>query len=73
MFSVPLLAAEVVAKMFVSELSHLFNAYYPGSNLEAIALKTAMCLPVFSFRNHFLNQSPVVMCNVLKEKLWSCW
>ena len=27
--------------MFVSELAHLFNAYYPGSSLEGVALKAA--------------------------------
>ena len=33
-------------KMFVCELSHLFNAYYPGFSLQGIALKAAMSLPI---------------------------
>ena len=33
--------------MFISELSHLFNAYYPGSSLERIALRAAMSLPTY--------------------------
>ena len=40
-------------KMFVSELSHLLNAYYPGSSLEGIALKAAMSLPILILQKPF--------------------
>ena len=54
-------------KIFVSELSHLFNAYYPGFSLEGIALKAAMSLPILFSRNHSPNPNLVITSSVLRE------
>ena len=61
-------------KLFVSELSHLFNAYYPGSNLEGIALKAAMCLPILILQKPFSKSkfSDHVQCIERRLKLWLC-
>ena len=61
-------------KMFVLELSCLFNAYYPGSNLKGIALKAAMCLPILILQKPFsiTRSSDHVQCIERRLKLWSC-
>jgi len=40
-------------KIFISELTGLFNAYYSGSNLEGVALKAAMILPILVLQKPF--------------------
>ena len=59
-------------KMFVSELSHLFNAYYPGSSLEGVALKAAMCLPILILQRPFSKSKSGdhVQCIERRLKLW---
>ena len=61
-------------KLFVSELSRLFNAYYPGSNLEGIALKAAMCLPILILQKPFFKSksSDHVQCIERRLKFWLC-
>ena len=58
--------------MFVSELSRLFNAYYPGSSLEGIALKAAMSLPILVLQKPFSKSksSDHVQCIERRLKLW---
>ena len=59
--------------MFVSELSHLFNAYHPGSSLEGIALKVAMSLPILILQKPCILQSKSsdhVQCIERRLKLW---
>ena len=58
--------------MFVSELSCLFNAYYPGSSLEGISLKAAMSLPILILQKPFSKSKPsdYVQCIERRLKLW---
>ena len=39
--------------MLISELACLFNAYYPGSSLEGVALKAAITLPILILQKSF--------------------
>ena len=59
-------------KMFVCELSRLFNAYYPGSSLEGIALKAAMSLPILILQKPFSKSkaSDHIQCIQRRLKLW---
>ena len=59
-------------KMFVCELSRLFNAYYPGSSLEGIALKAAMSLPILILQKLFSKSkaSDHIQCIERRLKLW---
>lgn len=61
-------------KMFVMELSRLFNAYYPGSSLEGVALKAAMTLPILILQKPFAKSksSDHVHCIERRMKLWLC-
>ena len=59
-------------KMFVSELSRLFNAYYPGSCLEGVTLKAAMTLPILVLQKPFATSKTCdhVQCLERRLKLW---
>ena len=61
-------------KMFVSELSHLFNVYYPGSSLEGVALKAAMSLYILILQKPLSKSkaSDHIQCIEQRLKLWSC-
>ena len=61
-------------KMFVSELARLFNAYYPGSSLEGIALKAVMSLPILILQKPFSKSksSDHINCIERRLKLWLC-
>ena len=61
-------------QIFVSELSHLFNAYYPGSSLERIALKAAMSFLILILQKPFYKSksSDHIKCNEIRFKLWLC-
>ena len=53
--------------IFVSELSHLFNAYYPGSSLERIALKAAMSLLILILQKPFYKSNLMITLSVMRE------
>ena len=60
------------SKVFVSELSRLFAAYYPGSSLEGIALKAAMSLPILVLQKPFTKSksSDHIQCIERRLKVW---
>ena len=59
-------------KLFVAELSQLFDAYYPGSSLEGVALKTAMSFPILVLQKPFSKSksSDHILCIERRLKSW---
>ena len=62
----------MVKCLFLSWLARLFNAYYPGSSLEGVALKAAMTLPILILQKPFSKSkaSDHIQCIERRLKLW---